>query len=177
MFLLDAAGRISSEFISKIPIHLIEIITTIAIKITKMLSIFLVLIPFRLSLGTSLKFLDAILFTKQYITLKILGKRIAKLRKQRGLNQENFADISGKMINTISNIERGLSDPKITTLMSIAKALNISIEELFTGNEPKQVQNELPKNITTIIQILKKQDDKTIKVIQKQIEALLELIQ
>ncbi len=110
-------------------------------------------------------------------TLKILGKRIAKLRKQRGLNQENFADISGKMINTISNIERGLSDPKITTLMSIAKALNISIEELFTGNEPKQVQNELPKNITTIIQILKKQDDKTIKVIQKQIEALLELIQ
>lgn len=107
--------------------------------------------------------------------LKILGKRIAHLRKQKGMNQEDFADASGKMINTISNIERGLSDPKVTTLMSISKALNISIEELFSENKQKQTAEELPDNIFTIIQILKKQDDKTLKVIKKQIEALLEL--
>lgn len=107
--------------------------------------------------------------------LKNLGKRIAYLRKQNGMNQEEFADVSGKMINTISNIERGLSDPKVTTLMSISQALNISIEELFSENKPKQSTEELPNNIATILQILKKQDDKTLKVIQKQIEALLEL--
>lgn len=108
--------------------------------------------------------------------LKVLGKRIANLRKQKGMNQEEFADVSGKMINTISNIERGLSDPKVTTLMSISKALNISIEELFSETKQEQPAEELPSNIFAILQILKKQDDKTIKVIQKQIEALLELV-
>lgn len=107
--------------------------------------------------------------------LKILGKRIAQLRKQKGMSQEDFADVSGKMINTISNIERGLSDPKVTTLMSISKALGISIDELFSETKRVQITEELPSNIATILQILKKQDDKTLKVIQKQIEALLEL--
>lgn len=108
--------------------------------------------------------------------LKGLGKRIAYLRKQKGMNQEEFANISGKMINTISNIERGLSDPKVTTLMSISQALNISIEELFSENKPQQSTEELSNNILVILQLLKKQDDKTLKVIQKQIEALLELV-
>lgn len=108
--------------------------------------------------------------------LKVLGKRIANLRKQKGMNQEEFADVSGKMINTISNIERGLSDPKVTTLMSISKALNISIEELFSETKQEKPAEELPSNIFAILQILKKQDDKTLKVIQKQIEALLELV-
>ena len=45
MFLLDAAGNISSEFINNIPIHLIDIITTIAISIANILSIFFVFIP------------------------------------------------------------------------------------------------------------------------------------
>ncbi len=108
--------------------------------------------------------------------LKDLGKRIAYLRKQKGMNQEDFADASGKMINTISNIERGLSDPKVTTLMAISQALNISIEELFSKTQQQPFTNELPSNISTILQILKKQDNKTLKVIQKQIEALLELV-
>ena len=107
--------------------------------------------------------------------LKTLGRRIAQLRKQKGMSQEDFADVSGKMINTISNIERGLSDPKVTTLMSISKALGISIDELFSETKQVQSTEELPKNISVILQILKKQDDKTLKVIQKQIEALLEL--
>ena len=107
--------------------------------------------------------------------LKTLGRRIAQLRKQKGMSQEDFADVSGKMINTISNIERGLSDPKVTTLMSISKALGISIDELFSETKQVLTTEELPSNIATILQILKKQDDKTLKVIQKQIEALLEL--
>lgn len=107
--------------------------------------------------------------------LKSLGKKIAKLRKEKGINQEEFADISGKMINTISNIERGLSDPKITTLISISKALNISIEELFSDNEQEKCVEELPENIQIILNLIKNQDTRTLKTIQKQIEALLEL--
>lgn len=45
IFLLDAAGNISNEFINNIPIHLIDTITTIAINIANILSIFFVFIP------------------------------------------------------------------------------------------------------------------------------------
>ena len=72
--------------------------------------------------------------------LKNLGRRIAYLRKQQGMSQEDFAEASGKMINTISNIERGLSDPKISTLVSISNALNTSIEELFSENSVLSVR-------------------------------------
>ena len=45
MFLLEAAGSINNEFINSIPIHLIEIITIIAINTTNILSIFFTFIP------------------------------------------------------------------------------------------------------------------------------------
>lgn len=106
--------------------------------------------------------------------LKNLGKRIANLRKQKGMNQEEFADVSGKMINTISNIERGLSDPKVTTLLSLAEALNVSVDMLFNNHE-QQPFEKLPENVQTIIKLIKNEDTRTLKVIQKQIEALLEL--
>ena len=57
------------------------------------------------------------------VFLQTLGKHIANLRKQKGMSQEDFAELSGKMINTVSNIERGLADPRITTLYSFAKTL------------------------------------------------------
>lgn len=106
--------------------------------------------------------------------LKILGKRIAKLRKQQGMNQEEFAEVSGKMINTISNIERGLSDPKVTTLLSLAKALNAPISTLFDESAPTPPE-DISHELKTILTLIKDQDTQTLKTIQKQIEALLEL--
>jgi transcriptional regulator with XRE-family HTH domain len=106
--------------------------------------------------------------------LKILGRRIATLRKQKGMNQEEFADVSGKMINTISNIERGLSDPKVTTLLSMAQALNVSVDMLFNEESPQGVE-KLPENVLAIVKLIKNQDNQTLRIIQRQIEALLEL--
>lgn len=112
-------------------------------------------------------------FMTNKVFLQTLGKRIALLRKQKGLSQEEFADVSGKMINTISNVERGLSDPKITTLLSFANALNISIQDLLadisTQNKPHS------DTLKSIIRLLEGQDEKTLKTTLKQIEALLEM--
>ena len=105
--------------------------------------------------------------------LKTLGKRIAILRKQKGVSQERFAEISGKMINTISNIERGLSDPKITTLLSFSNALNVPIQDLLTDISSQNTpHSELLK---TIIRLLEGQNERTQKTALKQIEALLEI--
>jgi len=63
--------------------------------------------------------------------IKTLGKRIAKLRKNKGLTIEKLAYENDLSKGNLSEIERGLRDPKITTLEKIAKGLEISLGELF----------------------------------------------
>lgn len=107
------------------------------------------------------------------VFLQTLGKRIATIRKQKRMSQEDFAEISSKMINTVSNIERGLTDPRISTLFSFAKALNVSIKDLLSDIT---VGNKFhSKTFESIVNLLEVQDEKTLKTILKQIEALLEM--
>lgn len=73
--------------------------------------------------------------TKTPFLLK-LGKRVAAIRKEKGMNQYDLEAASGKMINTISNIERGLFDVKVTTLLEIAKAFDISLADLIDVDAP-----------------------------------------
>ena len=63
--------------------------------------------------------------------IKTLGKRIAKIRKNKGLTIEKLAYENDLSKGNLSEIERGLRDPKITTLEKIAKGLEISLGELF----------------------------------------------
>jgi len=66
--------------------------------------------------------------------LKILGKRIAELRKQQGLTQEQLAEKAGMAAHSLAYIEQGLRFPRyLTTFQKIAKAMNVSVHELFKG--------------------------------------------
>lgn len=59
------------------------------------------------------------------------GKRVAELRKKAGFSQESFAfkcDVDRTYIGTI---ERGEKSPTLNTIDKIAKALSITISELF----------------------------------------------
>ena len=106
------------------------------------------------------------------VFLKNLGMRIAALRKERGLSQEEFADAAGKMINTISNLERGRTDPKITTLLALANTLNVSVQDLL---EPCPTQPKpCLKLLRRIIRMLEVQDERALKLILRQIQLLLE---
>ena len=61
-----------------------------------------------------------------------LAKRIESLRKRQGLSQEKLARLADVSNNTIINIEAGKQDnPTIDTLKKVAKALNVSVEELI----------------------------------------------
>lgn len=62
---------------------------------------------------------------------KALGKRIAYLRKAKGLSQEALAAKSGYSTEFISLVERGVNAPSIAGLARIAKALKIEIKALF----------------------------------------------
>jgi transcriptional regulator with XRE-family HTH domain len=63
--------------------------------------------------------------------LKKLGKRISMLRKAQEISQSQLAFEASLPLMQISRIERGVVNSSISTLSAIAKALDISLKDLF----------------------------------------------
>jgi len=58
--------------------------------------------------------------------------RIKRLREKLGLSQEKLARLADVSNNTIINIEAGKQqNPTIETISKIAKALNVSVNDLI----------------------------------------------
>jgi transcriptional regulator with XRE-family HTH domain len=64
---------------------------------------------------------------------KKLGKRVAELRRKKGFSQEAFAHECGFHRSYMGAVERGEKNLTIQMLVKIAKALKISLSELFKG--------------------------------------------
>lgn len=61
-----------------------------------------------------------------------LAKKVKQLREKLGLSQEKLARLADVSNNTVINIEAGKQDnPTIDTLKKVAKALNVSVEDLI----------------------------------------------
>ena len=61
----------------------------------------------------------------------MFSKRIRNLRKKKKISQETLARMAGVSLNTIVKIESGESrHPTIQTMVGIAQALGISLDEL-----------------------------------------------
>lgn len=61
-----------------------------------------------------------------------IGENIKKYRNKLGLSQESFAQKSGVKYTTLTKIESGvIKTPSVVMVGKIAKALNVSIEDLL----------------------------------------------
>ncbi len=61
-----------------------------------------------------------------------IGENIRKLRQQKKMSQDRLSKEADLALNTIVKIETGEnSNPTLETLQKIAKALNVSIDELL----------------------------------------------
>ena len=60
-----------------------------------------------------------------------IGQSVRYLRQKEGISQEELAFRANLNLNSIRTLERGLNNVKIKTLYSIAKALNVKIEEIL----------------------------------------------
>jgi transcriptional regulator with XRE-family HTH domain len=65
------------------------------------------------------------------VIVQSLGRRIAELRKARGLTQEAFAEQCGYSTDFVSLVERGLNAPSVAGLEKVAKALKVEVRDLF----------------------------------------------
>lgn len=65
--------------------------------------------------------------------MKTFGKRVALVRKSKGLTQQRLAESIGMSVVAIAYIETGKRWARLGTLNKIAKSLKINISELFEG--------------------------------------------
>jgi transcriptional regulator with XRE-family HTH domain len=63
--------------------------------------------------------------------LDSLAKRIASLRKQKGLTQEKLADAADIDRVALANIETGKRRPTVTTIYRLSHALGVNVGEIF----------------------------------------------
>ena len=64
--------------------------------------------------------------------VRAISKNIRKIRKEKGISQDRLSKEADLALNTVVKIESGENpNPTIETLTKIAKALGISVADLF----------------------------------------------
>jgi transcriptional regulator with XRE-family HTH domain len=63
---------------------------------------------------------------------KLVGRNAARLRKERGLTQEDLAERCGLSQQYLSGLEQGRRNPTIVTIYEIANALGVSHVDLVS---------------------------------------------
>lgn len=64
---------------------------------------------------------------------QLLGENIQRVRKFRGMNQQELADAIGINMQSLSKIERGVNFPTFDTLEKVTSALGVTPNELLSG--------------------------------------------
>jgi transcriptional regulator with XRE-family HTH domain len=67
--------------------------------------------------------------------LRRLGKRCRALRQEKGISQLDMVRVHGFSLSHYQKIERGVLDPRLTTLVRIASSLGTSLPVLLDGVE------------------------------------------
>ena len=73
-----------------------------------------------------------------------IGKRIAALRKEKGLTQEELAGHMGVSPQAVSKWENDQTCPDISALPKLARLLGVSVDELLEGKQELPAVRVLP---------------------------------
>lgn len=59
-----------------------------------------------------------------------LGRAVEELRREAGLTQEGLAERIGSEFPSVGGVERGTSNPTFTSLLRLARGLEVELSEL-----------------------------------------------
>lgn len=96
---------------------------------------------------------------------KLIGLRVMTKRKEKGLSQENLAEIIGYSKNHLSNIERGKYTPTTAFIFEICNALGETPDYYLIGST-----SESTDKITALIKAMPKNSQ---EILLKMIECYL----
>lgn len=87
-----------------------------------------------------------IFFEKVGIFLKEFSKRLIVLRKERGVTQHQLCAATGISVNGYGKIERGESDPTLSSVEALADFFDVSIDFLVGRSNVESPQTQSPAN-------------------------------
>lgn len=102
-------------------------------------------------------------------TLKLFGKRLKEIRKNKNITQEQLAEIIGLEPKQICRIENGACFTTFEKLQRIANTLDVEIYEFFKY-EYKKPKDALVKEMNEIFQ---NASDENIELIYKIVSTIL----
>lgn len=73
---------------------------------------------------------------------KKIGSFLKELRKEKGITQEQFAEVLSVSGRTVSRWETGSNMPDISLLINIAEYFDVSIPEIINGERKSENMNE-----------------------------------
>lgn len=96
-----------------------------------------------------------------------IGKFIAELRKSKNMTQQQLADKLGVSFKTVSKWETGRGLPELSTLKPLSEILEITLNELLSGEriESEKVAEKAEKSIISTIDYTKQKIEKEHKKI------------
>ena len=81
----------------------------------------------------------------------IIGKNLNKIRKQKNMSLDKVSELTGVSKAMLAQIEKGSSNPTVTTLWKIAAGLNVSFS-YFMEEEDKEIVHVRQKDIKPIME-------------------------
>lgn len=75
--------------------------------------------------------------------LSVLGKRLRKVRKERGFTQERLSEASGVSVRHIAKIEKGVINPSYEILSALVTAMGVTFDAILsptTEQEDAEIQ-------------------------------------
>jgi len=66
---------------------------------------------------------------------KLVGRNVKRIRQEKGLTQEQLAELSGFSQQYISGLEQGRRNPTIVSIYELATALGVSHMDLVRSAE------------------------------------------
>lgn len=94
-----------------------------------------------------------------------IGDNIKRIRTAKNLSQKEVTTISKLDAAQYSRIENGKTDPSVSTLERIAKALGVSLAELFAATDELKEINSHDKTLmekVALMETLAEEEKKTI---------------
>jgi transcriptional regulator with XRE-family HTH domain len=76
---------------------------------------------------------------------KLVGRNFARIRREKGLTQEQVEEKSGFSQQYLSDLERGRRNPTIITLYELAQALGVSHMDLVMPDANEALDGRMRK--------------------------------
>lgn len=89
-----------------------------------------------------------------------IANRLVKLRKEKGLSQEELAEKLGLSRQAISKWERGESSPDMDNIVMLAKLYDLSFDELLSTSEyyvEEKNDNKEKEVVVKVVEVVKKE--------------------